>query len=406
MARRQSADLNRSRLPTNALLNRLLTSKKGLPMEKKASHKLRPVSQDGSAESDEVLQLGKRALLNSLAPLCGSDSLESLRIAVLALKDRVLTPESELRSDVPADEAIEFGTVHLSSEFDQIVTSQTLERAVYYLERLIKSITEVRTSEVNDINLNRWKEYSDIYLDSLWRIERRDDTGAHNAGYWGNFVPQIPFQMMRRYTKKGDWVLDAFAGCGTTLIEGKRLGRNTIGIELQPEIAEKARSIVARQVDVNQVVSEIVVGDSSAIDYSALLAGFAQKSVQLVILHPPYWDIIRFSDDPQDLSNATSIDSFLETLGSVIDRAAGVLDKGRYLVMVIGDKYAKGEWVPLGFRAMNEVLKRDFILKSIVVKNFEETTGKRQQKELWRYRALVGGFYIFKHEYVIIFRKR
>jgi len=27
------------------------------------------------------------------------------------------------------------------------------------------------------------------------------------------------------------------------------------------------------------------------------------------------------------------------------------------------------------------------------------------QKELWRYRALVGGFYIFKHEYILLFKK-
>ena len=40
------------------------------------------------------------------------------------------------------------------------------------------------------------------------------------------------------------------------------------------------------------------------------------------------------------------------------------------------------------------------------VKNFEETAGKRNQKELWRYRALVGGFYIFKHEYIFVFKKK
>jgi DNA modification methylase len=373
-------------------------------MQKKASYNLLPLS-EGPTESDEILQLRKRSLLNSLAPLSSSDSLESLRLGVLGVKELILTADSDLRSNVSPDESIEFTTAHLSSEFQQIVSSQTLERAVYYVERLMKSIAEVRTNEVNDINLNRWKEYSDIYLDSLWQIERRDDSGAHTAGYWGNFVPQIPYQMMRRYTRKGDWVLDAFVGCGTTLIEGRRLGRNTIGIELQSEIAEKARSIVARESNDNNVVSEIVVGDSSTIDYPELMRRFDKSSVQLVILHPPYWDIIRFSDDPRDLSNASSIDSFLETMGRVIDKAADVLDKGRYLVLVIGDKYAKGEWVPLGFRTMNEVLSRGFILKSIIVKNFEETTGKRQQKELWRYRALVGGFYIFKHEYVIVFRK-
>jgi hypothetical protein len=75
------------------------------------------------------------------------------------------------------------------------------------------------------------------------------------------------------------------------------------------------------------------------------------------------------------------------------------------MVLVIGDKYAKGEWIPLGFLTMNEITRRGFRLKSIVVKNFEDTAGKRNQKELWRYRALAGGFYIFKHEYIFIFEK-
>jgi hypothetical protein len=89
-----------------------------------------------------------------------------------------------------------------------------------------------------------------------------------------------------------------------------------------------------------------------------------------------------------------------------VDNVAPVLARGRYMALVIGDKYAKGEWIPLGFQAMNQVLQRDFRLKSILVKNFEETTGKRQQKELWRYRALAGGFYIFKHEYIFVFQRR
>ena len=122
-------------------------------------------------------------------------------------------------------------------------------------------------------------------------------------------------------------------------------------------------------------------------------------------MHPPYFDIIKFSDDERDLSNAPSIAAFLAMIGRVVDNVAPLLDRGRYLVLVIGDKYAKGDWIPLGFQTMNEVLKRGFSLKSIVVKNFEETTGKRTQKELWRYRALAGGFFVFKHEYIFIFKK-
>ena len=100
------------------------------------------------------------------------------------------------------------------------------------------------------------------------------------------------------------------------------------------------------------------------------------------------------------------MEDFLDKMGTVITRASKFLEKGRYFALVIGDKYSRGEWIPLGFLTMQEVLKRGFSLKSIIVKNFEETFGKRNQKELWRYRALVGGFYIFKHEYIFLFKKK
>ncbi len=76
------------------------------------------------------------------------------------------------------------------------------------------------------------------------------------------------------------------------------------------------------------------------------------------------------------------------------------------MAVVIGDKYCNGEWIPLGFETMNEVLKRDFVLKSIIVKNFKQTKAKRGQEALWRYRALLGGFYVFKHEYIFLFKKK
>lgn len=71
---------------------------------------------------------------------------------------------------------------------------------------------------INDLNLKNWKEYEDILTDSLWIISERDKSGAHTGEYHGNFIPQIPHQIMRRFTKKGDIVLDTFLGSGTTLI--------------------------------------------------------------------------------------------------------------------------------------------------------------------------------------------
>ncbi|CUS96808.1 DNA methylase [Candidatus Kryptobacter tengchongensis] len=175
---------------------------------------------------------------------------------------------------------------------------------------------------------------------------------------------------------------------------------------MNPEVAEKAKELIEKEPNNNNVVSEVVVGDSMVIDLKSILDKYKINQVQLLIMHPPYHDIIKFSKNKNDLSNAKNIEEFLEMFGKVVDNATPYLERGRYLVLVIGDKYSKGEWIPLGFYCMQEVLKRNYLLKSIIVKNFEETRGKRNQKELWRYRALVGGFYVFKHEYIMLFKKK
>jgi len=293
----------------------------------------------------------------------------------------------------------------LLEDLNQIVEAQTIERAKYYINRLKKSLTEIKTSKINDLNLNRWKEYNDILTESLWILDKRDKSGAHNAGYWGNFIPQIPNQFLRRYTKQGEWILDPFLGSGTTLIECKRLGRNGIGIELLPEVVDIANKNISNEENKFNVRIEVINADSSELNFKQELEKRNIKSVQFLIMHPPYWDIIKFSKNNKDLSNAKSIDEFLRLFGKVVDNTYDVLDKNRYFAVVIGDKYSQGEWIPLGFYVMNEVLKKGYILKSIIVKNFEETKGKMNQKELWRYRALVGGFYIFKHEYIFLFKK-
>jgi DNA modification methylase len=291
------------------------------------------------------------------------------------------------------------------NEINTILKSQTIERIHYYIKRLKKSLLEIKTSKINDLNLNQWKSYDNIITDSLWLLEKRDSSGAHNAGYWGNFIPQIPNQFLQRYTKKNEWVLDPFLGSGTTLIECKRLGRNGIGVELQPEVVELAKNNITLETNIFNVKTEILNADSTKLNFKDELKKLNISSVQFLIMHPPYWDIIKFSENPNDLSNADTIDNFLYLLGQVIDNTYDILDYNRYMALVIGDKYSKGEWIPLGFYCMQEVLKREYLLKSIIVKNFEETRGKMNQKELWRYRALAGGFYVFKHEYIFLFQK-
>ena len=259
-------------------------------------------------------------------------------------------------------------------------------------------------AKYNDLDMSNWKEYDDIYTDTLWMIDKRDNSGAHSGSYHGNFVPQIPNQLFRRYTKRGDWILDPFMGSGTSLIEAQRLGRNSIGIELQEEVAKEAYQRIASEKN-DYCRGRICVGDSRTTDISAIMQKESIKKVQFVIFHPPYWDIIKFSDNQNDISNSETLEMFLENFGQVIDNTTQHLEKNRYCAVVIGDKYANSEIVPLGFHCMNLFLQRDFKMKAILIKNFEETKGKTNQKAIWRYRALASDFYIFKHEYIFVFKK-
>jgi len=290
-------------------------------------------------------------------------------------------------------------------ELNQVAASRTAERAAYYAKRLYRSLNHTRTGKVNDIDLSRWKEYDDIVTDSLWIERGRDRSSGHSAWYWGNFIPMIPRQMMQRYTKKGDWVLDPFMGSGTTLIESRRLGRNAIGVDLNPETVTRAAEIVDATENPFNVSTKSYTGNSLAIDYQRIMKENGIENFQLVILHPPYQDIISFSKSPDDLSNIQDTGTFIRKIGELAEKMRLILEEGRYLVLVIGDKYSKSVHIPLGFYCMNEIMQRGFLLRSMVVKNFETTKGKRNSEQLWRYRALSGGFYVFKHEYIFIFSR-
>ncbi|MDR0650119.1 MAG: site-specific DNA-methyltransferase [Candidatus Peribacteria bacterium] len=101
-----------------------------------------------------------------------------------------------------------------------------------------------------------------------------------------------------------------------------------------------------------------------------------KEFVDLVLLHPPYFDIVQFSKEKADLSNAGSLDEFLEMFKKVIQHSASLLKKGGYMGMVIGDKYQNSERIPLGFLCMQQAQQVGLKLKSIIVKNMEGNRGK------------------------------
>lgn len=348
------------------------------------------------AAVSEHLSLPKSRLTRQLQLCLASASMEELR--------RDLSTLSHLRAK-GGEDRISIRSDLWRDQLRQIAESRSLERARHYLKRMLRSLDQVKTPRFCDINLCRWQEYDDLWTDSLWQIDRRDRSGQHSGHYWGNFVPQIPHQLMRRFSKAGEWVLDPFVGSGTTLIEARRLGRNGLGVELQQAVAQDTWARVQREDNPHRVQSIVQQGDSAGLDFRALLDQHGVEQVQLAILHPPYHDIIRFSPLPECLSNQPGVEEFVESFADVVKGVTAVLQPKRFLAVVIGDKYSGQNWVPLGFLTMQRMQNMGLNLKSIIVKNFEDTLGKRSQRELWRYRALAGGFYIFKHEYVFLFQK-
>jgi len=57
--------------------------------------------------------------------------------------------------------------------------------------------------KINDVDIENWKDPT-LSIDSLWLIKERDKTGKHKNIYHGNFIPQVPNQLIRRYTKEND----------------------------------------------------------------------------------------------------------------------------------------------------------------------------------------------------------
>jgi hypothetical protein len=230
----------------------------------------------------------------------------------------------------------------------------------------------------NDLDLDNWRQYlGHLNVGSLWSFAKRGAGG--DASYPGNFIPEIPRNLIPRFTKRDDLVVDLFAGSETTADVCAELGRRYQGCDLRPRSTRTQR------------------GDARTWQPS--------EAAQLVIMHPPYADIIDYNavlKDPQagDLSLPT--DKFLDEFAIVARNAFNATAPEGYAVLVMGDRWdgKKRELCPLGF------LWAGFVLKSITVKDFgNEVANKGKNANLWFYRALKSDFNILEHEYVLTFQR-
>jgi len=198
------------------------------------------------------------------------------------------------------------------------------------------------------------------------------------------------------YSEKGEKILDPMVGAGTTLIEAKLLGRDAVGLDINPEAVELAKKAL-RFEHRPASVQEVRVGDARD------LSSIEDNSIDLVLTHPPYMNIIRYSEGKiaADLSNIGSLPRFCDEIEAVASEIYRVVRPGRCCAILMGDTRRGRHYVPLAFNVMRRFQKVGFILKEDIIKVQHNCSAT----ERWRWKAKRDKFYLIMHEHLFVFRK-
>lgn len=86
-------------------------------------------------------------------------------------------------------------------------------------------------------NISNWLARARAYPTNVLHLA----TECGNRGHSAAFPEALPEWFIKLFTAPGDTVLDPFAGSGTTLRVAHRLGRNSIGIDLDPDYCRRMR---------------------------------------------------------------------------------------------------------------------------------------------------------------------
>jgi len=243
--------------------------------------------------------------------------------------------------------------------------------------------------------IKKWEpEDFKLEMNTVWSFPKRGDWATHDAKYRGNWSPYIPRNIILRYSNEGDLVLDQFAGGGTTLVEAKLLNRNIIGLDINDAALERCREKCNFERKNSGQVT-ILKGDARK------LGNILNESIDLVCTHPPYANIIKYSEGiSEDLSHCKIPDFILE-MKNVAAESYRVLKRNKFCAVLMGDTRQKGHVIPLGFEIMNLFEEAGFKTKEIIIKEQHncKATG------YWETNSVKYNFLLLAHEYLFVFRK-
>ena len=270
---------------------------------------------------------------------------------------------------------------------------------------------------------------------SVWPFKDTESTaktGLHPA----QFSAVIPYRAIKMYSYVDEIVLDPFVGTGTTLLEARKLGRHSIGLDINPEFLELARRRLENETLVEQVTSR--GGESGAFVQPSLLEArrrylvnennlhnyepvmrlddarkmqmVEDNSIDLIVTHPPYWNAVRISELNDDLSNVGNdqYNYFLSEMGKVFDQFRRVLRPDRVAVIVIGDVMRKVNDITQLFPIHSDFIQlmkdRGFVTWDIFIWETKiRKSGGKPVMGSYPYPHKL--FSQFAHNYVLVFRK-
>jgi len=187
----------------------------------------------------------------------------------------------------------------------------------------------------------------------------------------------IIWNMLQRYTKPGDLVVDPMAGSGTTIDVCEEEGRKVIGYDINPKHPK------------------VIKNDSRKIPLK-------DNTVDMVFIDSPYGDNVSYSNEPQDIGKISAEDEkFYEELEKVAIEIYRILKPGKVLGWLIGDQWVKRRFTPVGFKIYNMLTKYfEPIDLMCVVRR-----GQSSNTRVWHYRAQKFNFFLRGFKYLILVRK-
>ncbi len=240
-------------------------------------------------------------------------------------------------------------------------------------------------------------EEFDLECSTVWSFPRRGNWATHNSKYRGNWSPDVVRNLLLRYSKEGDWVLDPMIGGGTTAVECKLLHRHIVAFDINPNAIELTKTALEFEHETPAQIKLVLA------DAREAMKKIKSESIDFILHHPPYADIIKYSEwkIPEDLSNIHDIDKFADEMEKIAKECYRTLKPWNFCAILIWDTRRQKMYQPMAFKVMERFLRVGFALKEDIVKVQHncKATG------YWKTNSQKYNFLLIMHEHMFIFQK-